>query len=70
MHVDQTKRFILEVDTSNLTHGSVLSHIGEDGQLPLVAFHTRKFEVVEINYEIHDKGILAIVDSFQQWRHF
>ena len=23
-----------------------------------------------INYEIHDKELLAIVDSFQEWRHF
>ena len=35
-----------------------------------MAFHSRKFEPVEINYEIHDKELLAIVDSFQQWHHF
>ena len=43
---------------------------GDDGQLHPVAFHSRKFEVAEINYEIHDKELLAIVDSFQQWPHF
>ena len=25
--------------------------------------------IVKINYEIHDKELLAIVDSFAQWRH-
>ena len=35
-----------------------------------VAFHSRKFDAAEINYEIHDKELLAIVDSFMQWRHF
>ena len=34
-----------------------------------MAFHSRKFDVAEINYEIHDKELLAIVDSFTQWRH-
>jgi hypothetical protein len=33
-------------------------------------FHSRKFTIAEINYEIHDKELLAIVDSFQEWRHF
>jgi hypothetical protein len=29
-----------------------------------------KFTTAEINYEIHDKELLAIVNSFQEWRHF
>jgi len=33
-----------------------------------VAFHSRKFQPVEINYEIHDKELLAIVDAFKHWR--
>ena len=69
-HVDPKKRFILEADASDFALGSVLSQIGDDGQLHPVAFHSRKFEAAEINYEIHDKELLAIVDSFQQWRHF
>lgn len=28
------------------------------------------FWLLEMNYEIHDKEFLAIVDSFQEWRHF
>ena len=36
-----------------------------------MAFHSRKFDTVEINYEIHDKELyLKIVDSFMQCRHF
>ena len=36
---------------------------------PLI-FYSWKFTTAEINYEIHDKEFLAIVDSFQKWRHF
>jgi len=35
-----------------------------------VAFHSRKFQPAEINYEIHDKELLAIVDSFKHWRRY
>ena len=66
-HVDPTKRFILEADASDFALGSVLSQNGDDGQLHPIAFHSRKFEVAEINYEIHDKELLAFVDSFQEW---
>jgi len=35
-----------------------------------VAFHSRKFSPAEINYEIHDKELLAIVDAFKHWRRY
>jgi hypothetical protein len=48
----------------------VFSQPDKDGRLHPVAFHSRKFIAAEINYEIHDKELLTIVDSFQEWRHF
>jgi hypothetical protein len=47
----------------------VLFQEGEGRRLHPVAFYSRKFSAVEINYEIHDKELLAIVDSFKKWRH-
>ena len=35
-----------------------------------MAFHSRKFQLAEINYEIHDKELLAIVDAFKHWRRY
>jgi len=35
-----------------------------------VAFHSRKFQLAEINYEIHDKELLAVVDAFKHWRPY
>jgi hypothetical protein len=57
-------------DASDYVLGAVLFQNGEDGRLHPVAFHSRKFTTAEINYEIHDKELLVIVDSFQEWRHF
>ena len=69
-HVDPEKPFIIEADASDFALGSILSQQGDDEKLHPVAFHSRKFDAAEINYEIHDKELLAIVDSFTQWRHF
>jgi len=35
-----------------------------------VVFHSRKFQPAEINYEIHDKELLAVVDAFKHWRRY
>ena len=69
-HLDFQKPFFLESDASDFALGAVLSQHGEDERLHPVAFHSRKFTAAEINYEIHDKELLAIIDSFQEWRHF
>ena len=69
-HVDPEKPFIIEADASDFALGSILSQPGEDGHLHPVVFHSRKFNVAEINYEVPDKELLAVVNSFAQWRHF
>ena len=57
-------------ETSDFTLDSILSQQGDDEKLHHVAFHSCKFEDAEINYEIHDKELLALVNSFAQWTHF
>ena len=69
-HADPTLPFVLETDASDFALGAVLSQSGDDGLLHPVAYHSRKFTAAEINYEIYDKELLAIVDSFEVWRHF
>ena len=59
--------FIIEPDASDFAFGSILSKQGDDEKLHPMVFHLRKFDIAEINYEIHDKELLAIVDSFAQW---
>ena len=59
------KDFYLKTNASDFDLGAVLSQIGIDGKLHRVTFYSRKFSTAEINYEIHDKELLAIVNSFQ-----
>jgi hypothetical protein len=66
IHPDFSKPFFLESNAFDYALGVVLSQKGEDEQLHLIAFHSRKFTATEINYKTYDKELLAIVDSFQE----
>ncbi|KAH9271473.1 hypothetical protein BASA83_006326 [Batrachochytrium salamandrivorans] len=48
----------------------VLSQFDDLDQIRPVAFYARQMNSAERNYEIYDKELLAIVDSFKHWRHF
>jgi len=67
-HFDPTKPVILETDAYDFAIGAVLLQRDEENRLHPVAFHSRKFSPAEINYEIHDKGLLVVVDPFKHWR--
>ena len=69
-HVDPSQPFILETDASDFALGAVLSQYQDDGLLHPVAFYSCKFSPAEINYNVYDKELLAIVTAFEQWRHY
>jgi len=69
-HFNATRPFIIETDASDFAIGAVLSQRVEENRLHLVAFHSQKFQPAEINYEIHDKELLAIVNAFKHWRRY
>ena len=69
-HFDPTKPVIIETDASDFAIGAVLSQRDEEHRLHPVAFHSRKFQPAEINYEVHDKELLAVVDAFKHWRRY
>ena len=33
-----------------------------------MCFYSRKFTPAELNYPIYDKELLAVVETFKQWR--
>ena len=70
IHPHFHKPFFFKSDASDVALKAVLLQYSEDKRFHLVVFHSQKFSVAEINYEIHDKQLLAIVNSFQEWRHF
>jgi hypothetical protein len=61
---------VVETDASDFAIGMILSQVQPDGGLRPLAFHSRKFTPAEINYETHDKELLAIVVAVSRWRHY
>ena len=62
--------FEIESDASNFAIGSILSQRKPDKSLIPIAFYARQLSPAERNYPIHDKELLAIHDSFKEWRHY
>ncbi|MBW0484072.1 hypothetical protein O181_023787 [Austropuccinia psidii MF-1] len=54
---------IVETNASNYALGAVLSQVSDSGKHP-IAFNSCKLIPEELNYEIHDKELLAIVWAF------
>ena len=68
-HFDDTRPTKLETDTSHFALGAVLSQLCEDEKWHPVAFHSRKFSPAEINYDVHNKEMAAIVAAFKEWAY-
>jgi len=60
---------VVETDASDLALGCVLSQY-QGRRLHPVALHFRKLNSTERNYEIHDKELLAIMESFKEWKRY
>jgi hypothetical protein len=58
---DESKPYWLEVDSSDYATDAVLSQQGDNGKWHPVAFYSKSLSLVQRNYEIHDKEMLAII---------
>lgn len=65
---DPEKPTTIETDASDYAIGARMTQPGQDGKPRPVAFYSRKLTPAELNYEIHDKELLAIVTAFRTWR--
>jgi len=67
----QTKLFHIEANSSDFITRTVLSQVSlEDEKWHPIMFFSKSLSLVEQNYKIHDKEMLAIIWSLQEWRHF
>ena len=49
---------------------AILSIVNKDNEVHPVVFHSCTFTTAELNYDIHDKELLAIFEAFKIWRHY
>ena len=61
---------VVETDASDYALAAIISQHNQDGELHPIAFHSRTFSGAELNYDVHDKELLAIFEAFKKWRHY
>ena len=64
------KPLIVETDASDYALGAILSMQTDFGEIHPVAFHSCTFSAPDLNYDTHDKELLAIFKAFRVWRHY
>ena len=61
---------VIERDASNYAIAAILSVRTEDGQVHPLAFFSRPLFGTGLNYDTHDKKLLAILEAFKTRRHY
>ena len=70
IHTDHTKPCMLHTDVSDVVVGATLSQL-DTKELPrLVACRSRKLNKAQLNYPVHEKEMLALVDALEDWIHY
>ena len=69
-HWISNAQLIVETDAIDYTLAAILSIVNEGNKVHLVAFYSHTFTAAELNYDTHDKKLLAIFEAFKIWRHY
>ena len=60
---------VVETDASDYAIAAILSQ-WQDGKLHPMAFFSQTLQAAELNYDTHDKELLAIFSAFKTWHHY
>jgi len=55
----------METDASDYALAVILSIITKDNEIHPIALHSQTFFALELNYNVHDKELLAIFEAFK-----
>ena len=59
----------METDAGDFALRALLLQLCEDERWHPVAFHSQRFAPTEVNYNVHDKEMTAIVAAFREWEY-
>ena len=60
----------IETDASDYAIAGILSLTCSDNEIYPVMFYSHMLSRAELNYDTHDKELLAIFEVFKSWRHY
>jgi len=63
---ESEKSITLEMNVSDEVIETYINQSDNKKRLHSIAYYSHKLTVIELNYEIHDKKLLTIVNSFKQ----
>lgn len=67
-YFDSVRETRVETDCSDVAAGGILTQFAPDKKWHPVAFFSTTLQGPEVNYEIHDKELLAIIRALKEWR--
>ena len=69
-HYQPDAPIIVETDASDYVIAGILSNICPDGEIRPVAFYSCTLTAPKLNYDTHNKELLAIFKAFHLWQHY
>jgi len=60
----------MKTDASDYALAAILSIITKNNEIHPIAFYSQTFSALKLNYNVHDKELLAIFEAFKIWRHY
>ena len=69
-HWKPDQRMVVETNALDYALAAILLSYDMEGALHPITFHSHTFTGLELNYNMHDKELLAIFEVFKRWRHY
>jgi len=69
-HLIPDTPIIVETDASDYAVAGILFITCTDGEICLVTYYSQTLTAPELNYDTHDKELLAIFKAFRNWCHY
>ena len=69
-HYDWDADLCIKIDASNREVENMLSQKSKTDQWHLIAYYSYKFKEAEVQWNMHDKELYAIVLDFKNWQHY
>jgi hypothetical protein len=61
---------VIETDASDYALAAILSQVKANREIYPVTYLSRTFSDTKLNYDTHDKELMAIYKAFKTWRHY
>jgi RNase H-like domain found in reverse transcriptase len=69
-HYKPSCPLVIETDAFDYALAAILSQVESNREIHLVTYLSWTFLDTELNYDTHDKELMAIYKTFKAWRHY